>query len=255
MRIINIQSPNFHSGRKNYRPEAIVIHIMEGSLLGTDSWFRNPQSKVSAHYGVGKNGELHQYVQEGDTAWHAGRINAPTWNLIKPTGYGNFINPNYYTIGIEHEGDENSDWTDEMYNTTSELISEISRRWNIPLDRSHIIGHREIYSLKTCPGFKVSLDKLIDMSKEKAGYIPDNQFSSATGKVRTRTNLNIRRNSPSTKSPIFRTALEGEELSYIGFTDEGEKVKNTSTWYKTPDNNWFWAGGIVSAQTRKGTHK
>ncbi len=154
MQIINVPSPNFSRGRKGYFPEAIVIHIMEGTLRGTDSWFRNPQSKVSAHYGVGTNGELHQYVQETDTAWHAGRVNAPVWNLIKPAGNGQFINPNYYTIGIEHEGNENTNWTDDMYNTTSGLISEISKRWNIPLNRQHIIGHHEIYSLKTCPGFK-----------------------------------------------------------------------------------------------------
>jgi N-acetylmuramoyl-L-alanine amidase len=246
MQIINVPSPNFSKGRKGYHPEAIVIHIMEGTLSGTDSWFRNPQSKVSAHYGVGTNGELHQYVQETDTAWHAGRVNAPVWSFIKPTGNGQFINPNYYTIGIEHEGNENTNWTEDMYNTTSSLISEISKRWNIPLDRRHIIGHHEIYSLKTCPGFNVDLERLVQMSKQKSGYIPESDFISGEGKVRTGTNLNLRKNSPSTKSPVFRTAVKGEELSFIGYTDNGESVKNIKRWYKTPDGNWFWSGGVIS---------
>lgn len=151
-----IGSPNKTIGRGNHSPEAIVIHIMEGSLKGTDSWFKTPASQVSAHYGVGKNGDVHQYVDELNTAWHAGRVASPTWALIKKN-----INPNVYTIGIEHEGVANSPWTDEMYGASALLISAICQRWGIPLDRNHIVGHREIYAPKTCPGAVVSLDKLL----------------------------------------------------------------------------------------------
>jgi len=151
-----IGSPNRTIGRGNYRPEAVVIHIMEGTLHGTDTWFKTPASKVSAHYGVGKNGEVHQYVDELNTAWHAGRVVNPTWALIKKG-----VNPNLYTVGIEHEGHANSKWTDEMYNASALLISAICQRWGIILDRNHIVGHHEIYAPKTCPGLVVSLDKLI----------------------------------------------------------------------------------------------
>src|SRR5258708_2913484 len=112
-----IPSPNYTQGRKTYKPEAIVIHIMEGTLSGTDSWFQNAASSVSAHFGIGMNGEVHQYVDTENSAWHAGRVNAPSWKLIKPSPLfaGNFINTNYYTIGIEHEGKEDTEWTDAMY--------------------------------------------------------------------------------------------------------------------------------------------
>jgi len=164
MNIINVPSPNFNVGRHIYVPEAIVIHIMEGTLNGTDSWFQSTISQVSAHYGIGKTGEVHQYVKESNTAWHAGRVNLPSWNLIKPAANGLYINPNYYTIGIEHEGYADTDWTDETYNTSSGLINDISKRWNIPLDRQHVIGHHEIFSLKTCPGNKVDINKLIALA-------------------------------------------------------------------------------------------
>ncbi len=165
MNIIQIPSPNILKGRKGNKPEAIVIHVMEGSLSGTDSWFKNPASKVSAHYGIGKNGEVHQYVQEADTAWHAGRVHAPSWRIIKTAGNGLYVNPNYYTIGIEHEGNETSEWTDAMYAADAELIKAIATRWGIPIDRDHIIGHHEIYSIKTCPGFKVDMDKIVAMCR------------------------------------------------------------------------------------------
>jgi N-acetylmuramoyl-L-alanine amidase len=165
MNIINVPSPNFYAGRKAYKPEAIIIHIMQGTLYGTDSWFQSPISKSSAHYGIGKMGEVHQYVHEKDTAYHSCRVNAPTWGLIKKTESGLFINPDFYTIGIEHEGDINSYWTDEMYITSSNLISDISLRWGIPIDRKHVIGHYEIYSLKNCPGNVVDIDELICLAQ------------------------------------------------------------------------------------------
>ncbi len=34
-------SPNFWSGRQGHKPEGIVIHIMAGTLIGTDAWFNN----------------------------------------------------------------------------------------------------------------------------------------------------------------------------------------------------------------------
>jgi len=171
MNIINKPSPNYYPGRKSYKPEAIVIHIMQGTLYGTDSWFQSTLSKVSAHYGIGKAGQVHQYVNEKDTAYHAGRVNTPTWSLIKQTDTGLYISPDYYTIGIEHEGDFNVDWTDEMYNASSNLIRAISLRWNIPLDRKHIIGHHEIYALKKCLGNTVDINKLIAMANDHASLI------------------------------------------------------------------------------------
>lgn len=147
MNIIQKKSPNFWAGRKGYRPEGVVIHIMDGTLVGTDSWFANPASQVSAHYGVGRTGEVHQYVKEEDTAWHAGRVDAPLWKLIKPN-----INPNLYTVGIEHEGKPDDVWTDAMKQASAELVREICQRWQIPIDRNHIVGHFEIFSKKpNCP--------------------------------------------------------------------------------------------------------
>ena len=155
MNIIQKKSPNFWVGRKGYRPEGVVIHIMDGTLVGTDSWFANPASLVSAHYGIGRTGEVHQYVKEEDTAWHAGRVDAPAWKLIKPN-----INPNLYTVGIEHEGKPDDVWTDAMKQSSADLIREICKRWQIPIDRTHIVGHFEIFSKK--PNCPASNKKIID---------------------------------------------------------------------------------------------
>lgn len=155
---------NKSNGRFGYNPEAIVIHIAEGWLNGAYSWFNNPSSQASSHYMIGKNGVIWQFVADEDTAWHAGGVNQPRWALLKPR-----INPNLYTIGIEHEGFTGEAWTQEMYDASSELIASLCTKFKIPLDRNHIIGHNQINSVSRdrCPGNGVDLDKLIELAKGK----------------------------------------------------------------------------------------
>lgn len=155
-------SPNFNKGRNGYKPELIVIHVMAGSLAGTDSWFANPKSQVSTHYGIGLQGQVHQYVLEEDTAWGNGRVSNPTYSLYKPN-----VNPNLYTISIEHEGQDLSKGTPEMIEASAKLVREIATRNNIPLDRDHVIGHYQIYSLKpNCPSTDKSIiDTIIAKAK------------------------------------------------------------------------------------------
>ena len=68
------------------KPRIFVVHIMEGTLAGTDSWFRNPAAQVSAHFGAGRKGELYQWVGTTNRAWHAEAANS-------------------YSVGCECEGD------------------------------------------------------------------------------------------------------------------------------------------------------
>ena len=146
---------NFRKGRHGHAPRAIVIHIIVGSLASAGLTFRDPRSSVSAHYGVGKSGQVQRFVEETDTAFHAGTVVRPTWKLIDP-----HVNPNYYTIGIEHEGQPQIAWPDEQYATSAMLVREIAARWKILLDRDHVIMHREIRASKTCPG-SADIDRLI----------------------------------------------------------------------------------------------
>jgi N-acetylmuramoyl-L-alanine amidase len=88
-------SPNFYS-RDGMLPRAIVIHTMDGSLPGTDAWFNNPASEVSAHFGVSQLGEIHQYVALENAAWANG--------VLEPGNHWPYSgNPNFRTISIETE--------------------------------------------------------------------------------------------------------------------------------------------------------
>ena len=162
---IGCASRNFRQGRfGKCRPEAVVIHISEGTIASADAWFGNPKALVSAHYCVAKSGEIHQYVKEEDTAYHAGNPVRPTWKLLTQG-----INPNAYTIGIEHEGHalDEGPWPDAQYEASAELVASITARLGIPVDEEHIVLHREIRGDKTCPGPNFDRARLIGMVKEK----------------------------------------------------------------------------------------
>ena len=107
---------------------AIVIHETDGTWLSATNWFQNPRSKVSAHYLVRAwDGGIMQFVAEGDTAYQARAANP-------------------WSIGIEHEYDPRHaiPHTAAQYRSSALLVCAIARRYGIPTDRRHIIGHNEV---------------------------------------------------------------------------------------------------------------
>lgn len=154
-----IQSPNRWVGRRGYKPEAIVIHITDGSYIGAHAWLLNPKSQVSAHFLVRDDGYYDQLVKCEDSAWHCGVVVRPTWKLLKKG-----VNPNLYTIGIEIAALTTTPMNPAIYKTVARLVSQWATIYQIPLDRDHIIGHREIRADKTCPGDHVDLDTIISQA-------------------------------------------------------------------------------------------
>ncbi len=204
---IGCAAENFRKGRHGFEPRAIVIHIIVGSLESAGLTFRDPRSAVSAHYGVGKSGRIHQFVEEADTAFHAGTVVEPTWRLIDPS-----VNPNLYTVGIEHEGQPQDVWPDEQYRASAALVCEIAGRWKIALDRDHVIMHREIRATKNSRQVKAAMK------------------------------VNVRRARPATSAAIAGIIQAGSEIEAAGFTATGEPVNGNPCWYETPAHDYVWAG-------------
>lgn len=155
---------NFAVGRKGHRIEAIVIHLMAGTMASTLEWFRNPISKVSAHYGISRKGEVVRYVNDEDTAYHAGTVDHPTAELVREKAG---ISPNLWTIGIEHEGTVDQEPTPAQMVASAELVASLCARYSIPIDAKHIIPHRAIRASKTCPG-KIDVLELITLARGAA---------------------------------------------------------------------------------------
>lgn len=140
------------SSRQGYPILGIMNHIMDGTLAGTAAHFANPTVQASAHYGVGKRGELHQYVKDEHAAWHAGSVKNPRVQLPHP----NNITPNLYTIGIEWEGRPGDVITEAQYQAGLALHRHLLSKVvdvRLPL-RQRIIGHFQTNSIDrpNCPG-------------------------------------------------------------------------------------------------------
>jgi len=152
-----ISSPNFWKGRRGFSPDAIVVHRAEGSMKGTIAWFLTPESQVSAHFVIAKNGYIVQMVNLHDTAWHAGIVKDPKWTFLKPG-----VNPNLYTIGIELEGYAGEPAPFVQHLALKELIEKLCQDFNISQDLNHIIPHNYIRADKACPGQGVNLNFIIN---------------------------------------------------------------------------------------------
>lgn len=108
-----IGSPNHYSGRNGYTVTHITLHIMVGRLAGTDSVFLNTGSQASAHYGIGADGIIHQYVSESDGSYSD----------------ANFMSNNS-TVSIEHEGGMTGiPCTQACMDASAQLCADIARRY------------------------------------------------------------------------------------------------------------------------------
>ncbi|MDN5893297.1 MAG: N-acetylmuramoyl-L-alanine amidase [Nocardioides sp.] len=76
------------------------------------------------------DGKIAQHLDSSDVGWHAGN-----WYV------------NMHSIGIEHEGFaiEGASWyTETLYRNSARLVRHLARKYDVPLDRSHIIGHDQV---------------------------------------------------------------------------------------------------------------
>jgi N-acetyl-anhydromuramyl-L-alanine amidase AmpD len=123
-------SQNFSYASRPPTINKIVVHTMQGSFSSAINWFKDPAAGSSAHYNVRRDGYVGQSVREDDIAWHAG-----WWDT------------NETSIGIEHEGYISNPgywYTDSMYRSSAKLTAYLAKKYRIPIDRSHIIGHNEV---------------------------------------------------------------------------------------------------------------
>jgi AmpD protein len=142
-----LPSPNFGARPAGICIDLIVMHSISlppGSYGGYQvqqlftnqlDWNAHPYFKqiegleVSAHFYVGRNGDLWQFVSCDNRAWHAG--------ASSHQGRGNC---NDFSIGIELEGLEGDTFEAAQYETLQTLLPCIAQQYPI----AHIAGHEHI---------------------------------------------------------------------------------------------------------------
>ena len=111
-------------------------------------YFKEIESlRVSAHILISREGLVTQYVPFTQRAWHAG-----------VSEYEGRSNCNDYSIGIELEGCDNRDFTDEQYETLVNITEVIIQFWP-KMNKQRITGHCHIApDRKTDPGPRFNWD-------------------------------------------------------------------------------------------------
>lgn len=108
----------------------IIVHDTEGSWDTTLKLVQDP-TYVSWQYTLrSSDGHIAQHVPLKDVAWHAGN-----WYV------------NAKSVGLEHEGflaSPDAWYTEAMYRTSARLVRYLAQRYDIPLDRRHILGHDNV---------------------------------------------------------------------------------------------------------------
>ncbi len=166
----------------NNHPEAIVIHYTVGDLTASLFSFRQANG-TSAHYIIDRDGKVVQAVPESLSALHASctgsRATCVASCPICDDAQGRLTEPYTRSIGIElvNKGRIPSitsapmvyedylrsfaypyweDYPQAQIDSLKVLVEDIARRWKIPLDEQHVIGHYRI-NQKVDPGPALNL--------------------------------------------------------------------------------------------------
>lgn len=131
-----IDRPSPHrSPRGHHEPRMIVIHADAGQTEeGTLSWLEHPDSGVSYHWLVGRDGKVYRIVPEAEKAWHAGESSWPGMTV------GNSVNPTSIGVAFANSGTEQ--YPDVQLEAGAELVAGIMRRHSIGIEL--IRGHNEV---------------------------------------------------------------------------------------------------------------
>jgi N-acetyl-anhydromuramyl-L-alanine amidase AmpD len=125
-----MRSPN-HNAR---HAVIVVIHATEqDSVAESLKTLRssNAGGPVSAHYLVGRGGDIYQLVNEKRRAWHAG---GGRW--------GSITDLNSASIGIELDNDGQAPFPDAQIDALLRVLADVCARNDIP--RSQVIAHADL---------------------------------------------------------------------------------------------------------------
>lgn len=121
-KVVWVESPN-----QNKRPAGAVVdtivlhHTAQDSLRTTVNFFATTASKVSAHFCIGKDGSIVQFLSTFDRAWHAG---------VSTDAYGR-KGVNDFSIGIEidNPGDGKTPYPEAQIRALDNLIGFLLLRF------------------------------------------------------------------------------------------------------------------------------
>ncbi len=133
--------PTYFMGQN--RPNAVVLHIMQGYASTAERWALSGYYGASWHFTVDRDGNIFQHLELTDGGYHAGIPNTapnPTWELWR--GHGQ--NVNTYTVGVEHEGFSGTALSPAQAEASRSLCRWLAEVLGFPYERKHFPAHADI---------------------------------------------------------------------------------------------------------------
>lgn len=256
-------------GRFGMSAKIIVIHIQEGSNLG--SWQHFHVVSASSTVLIGKNGDIWRLVPESDAPWTNGDVMNPTplgWEIINKWG----ADPNVYTLSIETEGFSGDAVPDAQMQAVVWQVQQWQQKYEI--DGYYVVRHADINQVTRprCPGdayfnaLKQNLQATVPPPTpvsyatpaklyDKSGVLIDGTrnavlsngvtFYGHVATVHAATD-GVQPHLYATRTSAFtRSALnEGDEFNVIGWVT-GEKVGGDNRWWITKHYSRIDVNGTV----------
>lgn len=150
------------SSRQGAKIDTILLHHMAGTdAAGVVHLMETGARQVSANYAIGRDGHAWGVVPEEERAWTSGASGdggrGAAWDRRSIT----------FEIADDVAGDAHG-WpiSAASFDKVAHMIADIAHRYGIPLDRDHVIGHRELWTRyrasypTACPG-SLDLDAIV----------------------------------------------------------------------------------------------
>lgn len=144
-----LPTTNYMAGRSGNPITVIVDHwVGSGTLESAEARFKKPGEQVSAHFGIGTDGRIVQWVALEDTAFHSGQFQA-----------------NCLSVGIEHEATPGLAPSDALYRSSAWLHRHLSEHYGIRLEVGRTVRPHNYYKATQCPG-TLDLTRIVREAQE-----------------------------------------------------------------------------------------
>ncbi|MBD2769831.1 N-acetylmuramoyl-L-alanine amidase [Hymenobacter sp. BT664] len=123
-----VGTTNFNLRKPNY---VIIHHTAQSSTAQTLKTFTLPSTQVSAHYVIGRDGEVYHLLNDYLRAWHGG---VAKW--------GNNTDINSCSLGIELDNNGTEPFAEAQIASLLRLLAGLKKAYGIPA--ANFIGHADI---------------------------------------------------------------------------------------------------------------
>jgi len=132
----------YENGRQGTKIDRIILYTTEHPAERARKLWRDSGS-LSGHYMVTCKGQVWQFLKDADAGWHAGNREYNLRSIaIAVEGFADPHNPENPTQDLAWQ-------TEEELEALAHLMQWLCARYQIPVDRAHIIGKNQVPGVRT----------------------------------------------------------------------------------------------------------